>query len=458
MPFYRDLHAKVKFPADYSRALEQFIGLFSNLVIHQVSATVIGVAAGANNAQVSLGIEGLWRWINAEVQATHPGGAAGSYDIVATTTANVFTTGTEEEEDHTNYNWALQIVPTGTTPSGGGIAATRKIGTVTWSGTAITKIEPEVPALPLHAGKHATGGADPITPASIGAATAAAAAALEAAYEDNGLNNNGLYVNSDWVFTPTINAATGEIGSTGTTGGLAKVAGVRTKTNPFITLAALLPPSLPASGQFMSVGVQLAASNGFNGAAVPSVVSGVAKATEAEALAAPAGAVGSRMRIKDIIIKNTAGVYSIVVSRDRRPWVRGFYNSLSGLSTTSVKTTAFVSLYQVRAEVNNSVIVRANIPARAGTVGDVLQLRLMADGVYVAGSERAYTFSSTTGQVVAYEAIFPNVNLGSHLLTLEASVTPEGAGHEIAISDHAAGDGFVQAIETSPGNNSNGTT
>ncbi|HEY1833683.1 MAG TPA: hypothetical protein VGG08_04540, partial [Solirubrobacteraceae bacterium] len=73
-------------------------------------------------------------------QATHPGGAAGNYDIVATTTANAFAPGAEEEEDHTNYGWAMQIVASGTTPSGGGIAATRKIGELTWNGSSITAV------------------------------------------------------------------------------------------------------------------------------------------------------------------------------------------------------------------------------------------------------------------------------------------------------------------------------
>lgn len=455
MPFYRDLHAKVKFPADYSRALEQFIGLFSNLVIHQVSATVIGVAAGANNAQVSLGIEGLWRWNNAEVQATHPGGAAGSYDIVATTTANAFTTGTEEEEDHTSYNWALQIVPTGTIPSGGGIAATRKLGTLTWSGTAITKIESEVPALPLHAGKHATGGSDPITPASISAATATQATALEAAYEDNGANATGIYRNSDFSFSPTINSATGELIAASVSGN-AKISGVRTHTGVPITLG-LIPPSLPAASQFMSVLIQAAAANGFGNAAVLSLLSGVAKATEAEALAAPAAPSAKNMRIKEVIIKNTAGVYSIVATRDRRPWARGYYNSQNTFSITSVKTTAFVPLYQQRAETGQPLVVRANIPGESGSGGDELTLRVSVNGSVVSGSTRKYVFGVSSRAVIAYEALIATT--GSQLIVLEGALATEGAGHQVSFFANFFGEGFAQMIEWATNEaSSNGTT
>jgi hypothetical protein len=456
VPFYRDFHAKVKFPADYSRALEQFIGLFSNLVIHQVNATVIGVAAGTNNLQVSLGIEGLWRWINAEVQATHPGGAAASYDIVATTTANVFTTGTEEEEDHTNYNWALQIVPTGTIPSGGGIAATRKIGTLKWSGTAITAIEQVVPPVPLHASRHAIGGSDPLTPALIGAATTAQASALEAAYEDIDANTNGIYRSADFQFAPTINSASAELVAPSISG-KAKINGVRTNTNPPIALG-LIPPSLPASGQFMSVLIQIAAgAGGFGTAGVLSLVSGVAKATEAEALAAAPALSEKNMRIKEIIIKNTGGVYSIVATRDRRPWARGYYVN-QALLITKAKTTAFVTLAQQRIEATQNVNVRANIPAVSATAGDVLTVRLSIDGSVAANSIRNYAFNSVAPMVIDYEAVIAS-NGGTQLVALECAISAEGSGHEVLFAGTFAGEGVVQMQESAAnGLSSNGTT
>jgi microcystin-dependent protein len=145
--FYRDFHALEKLPADYTRALEQFIGLFSNVLLVQVNTTTIAVPANATNGQASLGIEGLWRYNTAEVTAVHPGGSAGTYDIVAATTANSFTVGAEEEEDHTDYSWSLHIETAGKVPSGGGIAATRKLGEVDWNGTRITAMRQLVPGL-----------------------------------------------------------------------------------------------------------------------------------------------------------------------------------------------------------------------------------------------------------------------------------------------------------------------
>ena len=461
MPFYRDLHAKVKFPADYSRALEQFVGLFTNLVIKKVSATVIGVAAGANNEQVSLGIEGLWRWINAEVQATHPGGAAGSYDIVATTTANVFTTGTEEEEDHTNYNWALQIVPTGTIPSGGGIAATRKLGTLKWSGTEITSITQEVPGTPSHAAQHATAGRDPITPASIGAAAESLANAIVAAFAGDpfptGLSSGVTGPSSDFAsFVAAINAGTGELSSTGALGSAKVYVNGLRAIWPSTTLAGLKPTALPASGKYISVGFFLEPPTVFGGAPTMVVKSGVEKATEAEAIAAPSSAPGNSLRIREVVILNTAGVYSIVKQTDRRAAIKGFYWRQRSLiaGSSPISTVAGVPLATIRAE-NTNVLVRAQFTVEAETAGEVLT-------VSVNGEEpRQYTIPLAAKPfVVSYEAIILQSATGTTLYEVKAKLAAEGAGHKVTIV--GTGEGGTPAglltIEAAKGGNNNGTT
>jgi hypothetical protein len=138
----------------------------------------------------------------------------------------------------------------------------------------------------------------------------------------------GVLATTDWSLTAAVNAATGELSSTGTTGGTAwltdpVVAGalMRSVAVP-AKLEKLKPPSLPAAGKFMSVGVQLTPSK-WGAAPSVSIVSGVEKTTLAEAEAAPAGAVAGKLRIRDVVIKNTAGVYSIEAQRDRRPWAKG---------------------------------------------------------------------------------------------------------------------------------------
>lgn len=146
--FYRDFHHNERFPSDYTRALEEYVGTHSNLSLVPVNSTTIGVSADAENGMASLGLKGLWRFNIAQVLASHPGGAAGTYDVVAATGPNSFTPGTPEgEEDNTNYSWSLHIEETGKVPSGGGIAATRKIGEVDWDGTKLTGLRQLVPGL-----------------------------------------------------------------------------------------------------------------------------------------------------------------------------------------------------------------------------------------------------------------------------------------------------------------------
>lgn len=137
----------------------------------------------------------------------------------------------------------------------------------------------------------------------------------------------GIVKSTDWSFIATMeNSAACALASTGTTGGIAwlpnATIGLVRSSTPSATLKALVPASKPAAGKYMSVGFQLAPGK-WGEAAIVSVVSGVEKSTQAEAEAAPAGEVAGRLRIRDVVILNTAGVYSIVHQADRRPWATG---------------------------------------------------------------------------------------------------------------------------------------
>ena len=59
-------------------------------------------------------------------------------------------------------------------------------------------------------------------------------------------------------------------------------------------------------------------------AATVSVVSGVQQTTQALAESNSPATTAGKMRIRDVVILNTSGVYSVVSQRDRRPWARGF--------------------------------------------------------------------------------------------------------------------------------------
>lgn len=107
-------------------------------------ATTLRVPAGAGHDQVSLSIGGKYRYVTANVDRLVTGiGAAGEYDIFATASANDFT-GSEPTMDLTNYSFALAVVASGGSP--GGVALYRKVGDLTWSGTAITRLRQTVAA------------------------------------------------------------------------------------------------------------------------------------------------------------------------------------------------------------------------------------------------------------------------------------------------------------------------
>jgi hypothetical protein len=87
----------------------------------------------------------------------------------------------------------------------------------------------------------------------------------------------------------------------------------------------LTPPSLPVAGKYMSVGIDVSVASmaAYGGEAALTVTSGVEQASEALALENAAAGVANHVRVMDVIMLNTAGVYSVVKERSRKPWARG---------------------------------------------------------------------------------------------------------------------------------------
>jgi hypothetical protein len=143
---YRDFVPLEKLPADWPNALAAFLAPISNLNLAAKSANTV-MAPVSSQTQLSLGVDGLWRYTEVEVDAAVPSGAAQTFDICATTTANKFKAPTKEgegEADETNYAFALQVVTHGTLPSGGSIAAAQKVGEVDWDGAKIVGLRQQV--------------------------------------------------------------------------------------------------------------------------------------------------------------------------------------------------------------------------------------------------------------------------------------------------------------------------
>lgn len=139
MSKHRQLNYGQPIPQDFLDALQEFVGVGSrNLFLTQIGSNQVQIAAGVGNAQVSLGIDGLWRYISATVQTTVTG-AAGTYSIFATTGNNAFATNPTPpppETDSTDYTFALTALLTGNPTA----AHYRKIGEAVFDGTRILNL------------------------------------------------------------------------------------------------------------------------------------------------------------------------------------------------------------------------------------------------------------------------------------------------------------------------------
>lgn len=137
----------------------------------------------------------------------------------------------------------------------------------------------------------------------------------------------GVAQGTDWAFVAKMEVqAECKLESTGTTGGvawlpLAAIGLVRSVTTA-AQLKALKPAALPGEGKYLTVGFELTPSTS-GGPATVSVVSGVEKATQAEAEAASPAVTAGKARIRDVCIKRTAGLYTIVSQTERRSWATG---------------------------------------------------------------------------------------------------------------------------------------
>lgn len=186
MTMHRDLEAGNTLPESWLDAIQEFISTQATptFKITLVNPTTIRVPAGADNDLVGIGINGRWRYNIANINAAHPGGAAAVYDVYVTAADNVFTGVGSGEVDTTDYTFGMQILAAASTPS---TALYRRVATVTWDGSAITRITLLFGVLPAHASQHHPAGLDALdyTTINVRGTFAARPAASDA--------NNGLF-------------------------------------------------------------------------------------------------------------------------------------------------------------------------------------------------------------------------------------------------------------------------
>lgn len=144
MPKMRDFVRGDPAPTWWAEQIEEHIGLVTtNFKLTRLDATHIRVPAGTDNDQVGIGIEGKWRYVTANVDRAHPGGAAATFDIFVTAADNDIVGTPLPNTDNTVYAFELRIVAHNTTP--GGVDIFRKVGELVWDGAAIEAIRQTVP-------------------------------------------------------------------------------------------------------------------------------------------------------------------------------------------------------------------------------------------------------------------------------------------------------------------------
>ncbi len=115
---------------------EALSGLAHNVQLQRLNDTTVRLPAGAGDERVDLAIGGKLRYRTTDIDVVDPGGVAATHYIWATCEDNNFT-GPPEAIDLTDYDFSLAITATDVAPTGAGIAFTRRIGTLQWTGTTI---------------------------------------------------------------------------------------------------------------------------------------------------------------------------------------------------------------------------------------------------------------------------------------------------------------------------------
>lgn len=140
------------FPSWWANAIQQYIaGMATDLRLSRVNATTIQVAPRPPHDRAAIAIDGRWRYIDAAVQRSYPGGT-GTFDVWAVTITNDVTNSPDPYTDHTDYAFDLRITATGVNPSGTGVGLYEKIGeldAVSGSITALRQTHGSIPGAML---------------------------------------------------------------------------------------------------------------------------------------------------------------------------------------------------------------------------------------------------------------------------------------------------------------------
>jgi hypothetical protein len=139
----------------------------------------------------------------------------------------------------------------------------------------------------------------------------------------------GVLASTDGVLETIAVSGAGAVSVAGTTGGAAwstRASGALVRNAIPTGSFSATPGSLPASGKYSVVGIDLVTATFGSTASLGLSSKGTDETSSALAVAnSPAGANG-RLRLLDVVILNTSGTYSLAASVDRRQRISGEYH------------------------------------------------------------------------------------------------------------------------------------
>lgn len=247
----------------------------------------------------------------------------------------------------------------------------------------------------------------------------------------------GVVVSTDFEFTATMESeAEGKIQSVANTGGTAWIndatIGLMRTVTPVGSgvIRALKPGTLPASGKYMNIGIELTPTT-WGGAVTVSTVSGTAKATQAEAEAAPPGISANKVRVRDVVLFNNGGSkYELKAQRDRRAWARGAFVRLvrtsgSLFSGSGLWTTMDATNLQARIECSGVPVRVTALVEHEHNAGGVhiSKQGLKVDGSFIDSTETlmevgpAETGTDPLHMGASWSYTITSLAAGSHLFT-----------------------------------------
>jgi hypothetical protein len=136
-----DLTRGLPLPSTWVNKIMSMLGSAAdNILIVAASPTAIGVrAADESTGWAVLAIDGAWRFMQS-FNVTHPGGAAGTYNVYATTHANDLSAVDPADTETYTFSLTIRAVADGEPPASGETALARLVATCDWDGSAITRV------------------------------------------------------------------------------------------------------------------------------------------------------------------------------------------------------------------------------------------------------------------------------------------------------------------------------